>query len=87
MISTMSIRLQEEFVGIRCFQMTGMILRHGRSQAVSHSCCPTPTGLFTTLCVDLGGENAPDFFRGPYNEGGWWFERVGKQLILSHTDI
>lgn len=26
---------------------------------------------------DVGGEHAPDYVRGPYNEGGWWFERVG----------
>ncbi|KAJ6608888.1 putative beta-galactosidase, partial [Mycena sp. CBHHK59/15] len=29
---------------------------------------------------NLGGENAPDYVRGPYNEGGWWFERVGAHL-------
>ncbi|KAJ7128392.1 galactose-binding domain-like protein [Mycena epipterygia] len=26
--------------------------------------------------ADIGGENAPDSVRGPYNEGGWWFERT-----------
>ncbi|KAJ7898549.1 glycoside hydrolase family 35 protein [Mycena olivaceomarginata] len=30
--------------------------------------------------ADIGGENAPDAVRGPYNEGGWWFERVGAHL-------
>ncbi|KAJ7075303.1 glycoside hydrolase family 35 protein [Mycena belliarum] len=29
---------------------------------------------------NIGGENAPDYVRGPYNEGGWWFERVGAHL-------
>ncbi|KAF8075232.1 glycoside hydrolase family 35 protein [Lyophyllum atratum] len=29
---------------------------------------------------NIGGENAPDKVRGPYNEGGWWFERVGAHL-------
>ncbi|KAJ7176384.1 glycoside hydrolase family 35 protein [Mycena crocata] len=29
---------------------------------------------------NVGGENAPDSVRGPYNEGGWWFERVGAHL-------
>ncbi|KAJ7627198.1 glycoside hydrolase family 35 protein [Roridomyces roridus] len=32
------------------------------------------------LAGNIGGENAPDFVRGPYNEGGWWFERVGAHL-------
>jgi len=30
---------------------------------------------------DLGGERAPDYVRGPYNEGGWWFERAGAHLV------
>lgn len=34
--------------------------------------------ILNMLFVDIGGENAPDKVRGPYNEGGWWFERVGK---------
>ncbi|KAL1724445.1 glycoside hydrolase family 35 protein [Schizophyllum commune] len=29
---------------------------------------------------NIGGEDAPDYVRGPYNEGGWWFERVGAHL-------
>ncbi|CAK5276447.1 unnamed protein product [Mycena citricolor] len=29
---------------------------------------------------NIGGENASDYVRGPYNEGGWWFERVGAHL-------
>jgi len=29
---------------------------------------------------NLGGEYAPDHVRGPYNEGGWWFERAGAHL-------
>ncbi|KAF9258036.1 glycoside hydrolase family 35 protein [Marasmius fiardii PR-910] len=29
---------------------------------------------------NIGGENAPDRIRGPYNEGGWWFEREGAHL-------
>lgn len=29
---------------------------------------------------NIGGEEAPDYVRGPYNEGGWWFERVGAHL-------
>ncbi|KAJ7692256.1 putative beta-galactosidase [Mycena rosella] len=29
---------------------------------------------------NIGGENAPDGVRGPYNEGGWWFERAGAHL-------
>ncbi|KAK0444118.1 glycoside hydrolase family 35 protein [Armillaria borealis] len=29
---------------------------------------------------NVGGELAPDYVRGPYNEGGWWFERVGAHL-------
>ncbi|THU81100.1 glycoside hydrolase family 35 protein [Dendrothele bispora CBS 962.96] len=29
---------------------------------------------------NVGGENAPDKLRGPYNEGGWWFERIGAHL-------
>jgi len=29
---------------------------------------------------NVGGENAPDHVRGPYNEGGYWFERVGAHL-------
>ncbi|KAK7031085.1 hypothetical protein VNI00_013689 [Paramarasmius palmivorus] len=29
---------------------------------------------------NIGGENAPDKVRGPYNEGGLWFERVGAHL-------
>ncbi|KAG6812051.1 hypothetical protein H0H92_004635 [Tricholoma furcatifolium] len=29
---------------------------------------------------NIGGENAPDTVRGPYNEGGWWYERVGAHL-------
>ncbi|KAF7422991.1 hypothetical protein PC9H_011155 [Pleurotus ostreatus] len=29
---------------------------------------------------NFGGENAPDAVRGPYNEGGWWFERAGAHL-------
>ncbi|KAF9445456.1 glycoside hydrolase family 35 protein [Macrolepiota fuliginosa MF-IS2] len=32
------------------------------------------------LAGNFGGENAPDFVRGPYNEGGWWFERIGAHL-------
>ncbi|KAK7017720.1 putative beta-galactosidase A [Favolaschia claudopus] len=32
------------------------------------------------LAGNVGGENAPDSVRGPYNEGGWWFERVGAHL-------
>ncbi|KAF9465548.1 glycoside hydrolase family 35 protein [Collybia nuda] len=32
------------------------------------------------LAGNIGGENAPDKVRGPYNEGGWWFERVGAHL-------
>ncbi|KAJ3575118.1 hypothetical protein NP233_g1314 [Leucocoprinus birnbaumii] len=32
------------------------------------------------LAGNLGGENAPDSVRGPYNEGGWWYERVGAHL-------
>lgn len=32
---------------------------------------------------DLGGEDAPDYVRGPYNEGGWWFERVGAHLVCA----
>ncbi|KAJ7209078.1 putative beta-galactosidase [Mycena haematopus] len=32
------------------------------------------------LAGNIGGENAPDDVRGPYNEGGWWFERVGAHL-------
>ncbi|KAG6832764.1 hypothetical protein H0H87_000417 [Tephrocybe sp. NHM501043] len=32
------------------------------------------------LAGNVGGENAPDAVRGPYNEGGWWFERVGAHL-------
>ncbi|KAL0562735.1 hypothetical protein V5O48_019345, partial [Marasmius crinis-equi] len=27
------------------------------------------------IAGNIGGENAPDTVRGPYNEGGWWFER------------
>jgi len=33
-----------------------------------------------TFLQDIGGEAAPDTVRGPYNEGGWWFERVGAHL-------
>ncbi|KAJ8074302.1 hypothetical protein PM082_012613 [Marasmius tenuissimus] len=29
---------------------------------------------------NIGQENAPDKVRGPYNEGGWWFEREGTSL-------
>ncbi|GLB41552.1 putative glycoside hydrolase family 35 protein [Lyophyllum shimeji] len=29
---------------------------------------------------NIGGEDAPDKVRGPYNEGGWWFERAGAHL-------
>ncbi|KAJ7275854.1 glycoside hydrolase family 35 protein [Mycena rebaudengoi] len=29
---------------------------------------------------NVGGEHAPDSVRGPYNEGGYWFERVGAHL-------
>ncbi|KAF5379413.1 hypothetical protein D9615_006539 [Tricholomella constricta] len=29
---------------------------------------------------NIGGESAPDKVRGPYNEGGWWFERAGAHL-------
>ncbi|KAJ8075272.1 hypothetical protein PM082_019608 [Marasmius tenuissimus] len=29
---------------------------------------------------NIGQENAPDTVRGPYNEGGWWFEREGAHL-------
>lgn len=32
---------------------------------------------------DLEGEDAPDYVRGPYNEGGWWFERVGSHLVCT----
>ncbi|KAJ6453970.1 glycoside hydrolase family 35 protein [Mycena sanguinolenta] len=32
------------------------------------------------LAGNIGGENAPDDVRGPYNEGGWWYERVGAHL-------
>ncbi|KAJ6518287.1 glycoside hydrolase family 35 protein [Mycena vitilis] len=32
------------------------------------------------LAGNIGGENAPDSVRGPYNEGGWSFERVGAHL-------
>ncbi|KAJ7757393.1 glycoside hydrolase family 35 protein [Mycena maculata] len=32
------------------------------------------------LAGNIGGENAPDYVRGPYNEGGWWYERVGAHL-------
>ncbi|KAF7313122.1 putative beta-galactosidase A [Mycena kentingensis (nom. inval.)] len=32
------------------------------------------------LAGNIGGENAPDAVRGPYNEGGYWFERVGAHL-------
>ncbi|KAG6865685.1 hypothetical protein C0991_000298 [Blastosporella zonata] len=32
------------------------------------------------LAGNIGGENAPDAVRGPYNEGGWWFERTGAHL-------
>ncbi|KAF5354886.1 hypothetical protein D9756_005306 [Leucocoprinus leucothites] len=32
------------------------------------------------LSGNFGGENAPDSVRGPYNEGGWWYERVGAHL-------
>ncbi|KAF8996419.1 glycoside hydrolase family 35 protein [Cyathus striatus] len=32
------------------------------------------------LAGNVGGEDAPDYVRGPYNEGGWWFERVGAHL-------
>lgn len=31
--------------------------------------------------ADVGGENAPDYVRGPYNEGGWWYERIGAHLV------
>lgn len=34
----------------------------------------------------MGGENAPDTVRGPYNEGGWWFERVGKYFPRGPTE-
>jgi hypothetical protein len=43
----------------------------------------SPSGQdFTTWKVagNVGGENAPDTVRGPYNEGGWWYERVGAHL-------
>ncbi|KAK1216295.1 hypothetical protein PQX77_021082 [Marasmius sp. AFHP31] len=29
---------------------------------------------------NIGQEDAPDKVRGPYNEGGWWFEREGAHL-------
>ncbi|TFK68585.1 hypothetical protein BDN72DRAFT_949374 [Pluteus cervinus] len=29
----------------------------------------------------IGGENTPDHVRGPYNEGGWWFERVDMRRL------
>ncbi|KAG6916269.1 hypothetical protein DXG01_007613 [Tephrocybe rancida] len=32
------------------------------------------------LAGNIGGEHGPDAVRGPYNEGGWWFERVGAHL-------
>ncbi|KAK0470339.1 glycoside hydrolase family 35 protein [Desarmillaria tabescens] len=32
------------------------------------------------IAGNVGGEFAPDYVRGPYNEGGWWFERVGAHL-------
>ncbi|KAF8167047.1 glycoside hydrolase family 35 protein [Mycena galopus ATCC 62051] len=32
------------------------------------------------LAGNIGGQNAPDYVRGPYNEGGWWYERVGAHL-------
>lgn len=35
----------------------------------------------TYNCEDFGGEYAPDYVRGPYNEGGWWFERAGAHLV------
>ncbi|PFH45542.1 glycoside hydrolase family 35 protein [Amanita thiersii Skay4041] len=41
--------------------------------------CPEEYGDIT-YDSDVGGENAPDHVRGPYNEGGWWFERVGAHL-------
>jgi len=37
-------------------------------------------------CEDLGGEHAPDYVRGPYNEGGWWFERTGAHLVCARLD-
>ena len=37
-------------------------------------------------CKDLGGEHAPDHIRGPYNEGGWWFERAGAHLVRARLN-
>ncbi|PVG04082.1 putative beta-galactosidase [Serendipita vermifera] len=33
-----------------------------------------------TVAGNVGGENAPDAVRGPYNEGGWYYERIGAHL-------
>lgn len=30
--------------------------------------------------LDYLGDAAPDAVRGPYNEGGWWYEREGAHL-------
>ena len=41
----------------------------------------------THNCEDWGGEHAPDYVRGPYNEGGWWFERAGAHLVCAVVNI
>ncbi|CCA67250.1 probable beta-galactosidase [Serendipita indica DSM 11827] len=33
-----------------------------------------------TVVGNVGGANAPDDVRGPYNEGGWYYERIGAHL-------
>ena len=53
---------------------------HGKWRGVSHLTDTTGASLsvLTMLgATDVGGENAPDHVRGPYNEGGWLFERTG----------
>lgn len=33
-----------------------------------------------TVAGNVGGESGPDRVRGPYNEGGWYYERIGAHL-------
>lgn len=80
-----NLKHREVFEDTLCCLIQGTILPPGGWQEVSHDLCVWVPPLYQYIWrnTDIGGENAPDSVRGPYNEGGWWFERVGTFLTVS----
>lgn len=71
----MNIKHLAELEATSSYLTMGRTSQLGRSQEVRR--LYLTFSAIADVPLDVGGENAPDHVRGPYNEGGWWFERVG----------